>query len=116
MVRKISTQIASKIQNFENFKTSRDKVIPSGLNGMSYSLWDTTLITYFIVGGVEQVDINLHNFLTRTTISRVNEIINILSNDRYNIRVIKGIPYLIEHGDLSNKVQLPADNYYNITL
>lgn len=115
MVKKISTQIASKIQNFQNFQRTHDKVEKVGLNGMSYSLYGTPLITYFIHNGNPQIDINLHNFTTRTTISRVNEIINIISNGRYNLNIKKGNPVITDNF-MNIKTEIPLDNYYNLII
>jgi hypothetical protein len=116
MVKKISDLIASKLTNFEKLTTLRDRVIPDDSYRASYLLWNTPLITYFWSGETEQVDLNLHNYLTRTTISRVSEILNILSGGKYTVRIIKGIPYLIENDDRTTKVELPTDDKYNILL
>lgn len=114
MVKQISAKLANKLENFQTLNTSRDKIVPCGLMGISYSLWNTQILTYFIHNGIRQVDINLNNFMTKTTISRVSEIINILSNGRYKVRNIKGTPYLVEYDDLRNKTEIPKNNFYNI--
>ena len=109
MVLKISEKIVNAMINKKNFKSGkRDSVVIN--NTSKYYLYDTLLIEY-IDEHHKKIIISHNNYYTNTTRSRLNQIVALLSNNHYNIRIIKGIYYLFKDGEKLNEINNGYQSY-----
>ena len=52
----------------------------------------------------KKIIITHNNYYTNTTRNRLNQIIALLTNNNYNIRIIKGIYYLFKDGEKLHEI------------
>jgi hypothetical protein len=94
MVSKITEKIVNSLLDKKNFKSgNRDSVITNN-NISTYYLYNTKLFELYD----RHLTITPNGYYTNTTSKRLNQIISLLTHNKYNIKGIKGIYYLFMDG------------------
>ncbi len=97
MPRVISQDLANYITQGVSKRVSvRDKTKFDNNTGlMDLYLHGTKILSYGHIQGVKTLILTPQGFDTRTTFSRLREISNLLTNNHFNIKKIKGQYYII---------------------